>query len=267
MTRRASPIAILLLGAPTVLPAQEEAGPGTRQETRELAVLVGQVVSAATGAPIDGAVVSSVGSGFGAITDSTGNFNIPQAYAGTDTIEVRFIGYEPSRTEISLEAGETSRVTLLLSPTVLRVADLTVEVRRDRRSRKLAGFLERRAKGFGMFFSPRDIQNRSPRLTSDLLRGLPGVRVTRIEHGRAQVFVGRGARADCPPAVYLDGVYQSGLQPDDIPREDLGAMELYRGATDTPVEFMHTTGRTCGAVVIWTPDGPDFFRNWDPDGR
>ncbi len=118
-----------------------------------------------------------------------------------------------------------------------------------------------------MFFSPRDIQNRSPRLTSDLLRGLPGVRVTRIEHGRAQVFVGRGARADCPPAVYLDGVYQSGLQPDDIPREDLGAMELYRGATDTPVEFMHTTGRTCGAVVIWTPDGPDFFRNWDPDGR
>jgi hypothetical protein len=122
MTRRASPIAILLLGAPTVLPAQEEAGPGTRQETRELAVLVGQVVSAATGAPIDGAVVSSVGSGFGAITDSTGNFNIPRAYAGTDTIEVRFIGYEPSRTEISLEAGETSRVTLLLSPTVLRVA-------------------------------------------------------------------------------------------------------------------------------------------------
>ena len=42
---------------------------------------------------------------------------------------------------------------------------------------------------------------------------------------------------------------------------------LYRGATDTPVEFMRTMGRTCGAVVIWTPDGPDFFRDWDPDGR
>jgi hypothetical protein len=230
-------------------------------------VLVGQVVNAATGAPVGGAVVSSVGSGFGAITDSTGNFNIPQAYAGLDTIEVRFIGYEPSRTEISLEAGETSRVTLLLSPTVLRVADLTVEVRRDRRSRKLAEFLDRRAKGFGEFWTPRDIRNRSPRLTSDLLRGIPGVHVTRIEHGRAEVFIGRGARADCPPAVFLDGVYQSGLQPDDIPREDLGAMELYRGATDTPMEFMRTMGRTCGAVVIWTPDGPDFFTDWDPDGR
>lgn len=260
--RRASPIALLLIVTPAVLPAQDETG----QETREVAVLVGQVVNAATGAPIGGAVVSSVGSGFGAITDSTGNFNIPRVYAGIDTIEVRFIGYEPSRTPISLEADETSRVTLLLSPTVLRVADLTVEVRRTRRSRKLVRFRERLERGFGVFWTPSDIRDRSPRLTSDLLRGLPGVFVGRIEGGRAQVFVGRGVRADCPPAVYLDGVYQSGLQPDDIPREDLGAVELYRGATDTPVEFMRTTGRTCGALVIWTPDGPDFFTDWDPDG-
>lgn len=264
--RRAKPIPVLLLGTPALLMGQEQAPPPEEQETPELAVLVGQVVNAATGAPVDGAFVSSVGTGFGAITDSTGNFNIPSARAGIDTIEVRFIGYEPSRTEISLEPGETSRVTLLLSPTVLRVADLTVEVRRDRRSRKLAGFLERREKGFGVFWTPRDIRNRAPRLTSDLMRGLPGVRVTRIVHGRAEVYLGRGARGDCPPAVYLDGVYQAGLQPDDIPREDLGAMELYRGTSDTPAEFMRTMGRTCGAVVIWTPDGPDFFTDWDPDG-
>jgi hypothetical protein len=253
----------LLLAVPLALSGQE-GEQEARQETRRLAQLVGQVVNAATGLPIEGAVVSSLVSGFGGITDSTGNFRIPQLYSGTDTLEVRFLGYEASSTEVTLEPNETTRVTLLLSQTVVRVADLTVEVRRDRRSMRLQGFLERREKGFGLFWTPRDIRARNPRLPSDLLRGLPGVQVGRIEHGVANVYVGRGARGDCPPAIYLDGVYQSGLQVDDIPPEDLGAMELYRGVSDTPGEVMRTSGRTCGAIVIWTPDGADFM-DWDPN--
>jgi hypothetical protein len=262
--QRAGPIAILFLALPIALSGQEEESQEAPQETRRPAQLVGQVVNASTGLPIEGAVVASLASGFGGITDSTGNFRIPQVYAGTDTLEVRYIGYEVSSTEVTLEANETTRVTLLLSQTVVRVADLTVEVRRDRRSLKLAGFLERREKGFGMFWTPRDIRARNPRLPSDLLRGLPGVHVGRIEHGVAEVYVGRNVRRDCPPAVYVDGVYQSGLQVDDIPREELGAVELYRGASDTPMEYMRTAGRTCGAILIWTPDGPEFFTNWDP---
>ncbi|MGH7541132.1 MAG: carboxypeptidase-like regulatory domain-containing protein [Gemmatimonadota bacterium] len=225
---------------------------------------MGHVVNATTGRPVDGAVVSLILSGFGALTDSTGAFRIPRTFAGADTLEVRYIGFEPSRTSIELPPEQTSRITLLLSPTVVRVAELTVEVRQTRRSAKLAGFIERREKGFGTFFTPRDIRNRNPRLPSDLLRGIPGVTVGRIVHGQAPVYFNRGGGGPCPPAVFLDGVYQSGLQVDDIPPEDLGAVEVYKGITDTPVEFMRTGGRTCGAVVIWTPDGPDFM-DWDPD--
>lgn len=264
--RRTGAMVALALALPLGLPAQQDSTPRDARETtadRRSATLVGQVVNATTGRPVDGAVVSMVGSGFGALTDSTGAFRIPRTQAGRDTIEVRYIGYEPSRTPIELAPEQTSRVTLLLSPTVVRVADLTVEVRRSRRSARLAGFLERREKGFGDFFTPRDIRTRNPRLPSDLLRGIPGVTVGRIQHGKAPVYMGRGSRLGCKPAVYLDGVYQSGLDVDDIPPEDLGAVEVYKGATDTPPEFMRT-GTTCGAVVIWTPDGPDFL-DWEPE--
>ncbi len=248
---------------PAGLGAQDESAGGQSQEVRTPAQLIGQVVDASTGRAVDGAVVSLLGSGYGAITDSTGNFRIPQTFAGMDTLEVRFIGFEPSRTAVELAPNETTRVTLLLSPQAVRVADLTIEVRRSRRSLRLQGFLERRQRGFGVFLTPRDIRNRNPRLPSDLLRGLPGVTVGRIEYGKAQVYMGRGARRDCKPAVYLDGVYQSRMDVDDIPPEDLGAMEIYRGISDIPAEFMRT-GTVCGAIVIWTPDGPDFM-DWDPD--
>ena len=245
--------------APALEAARQEAPPAP-----VFASLVGQVVSAMTGRPLEGAVVNLVRSGYGAITDSTGNFRIPTALAGLDTAEIRYIGYEPSKTPLELQPNVTNRVTLLLSPTVVRVAELTVEVEGRVRVTKLSGFEERRAKGFGIFFTPNDIRSRNPRLPSDLMRGMQGVRVGRIEHGVAPVYMGRGIRADCPPAVYLDGVYQSGLQPDDIPPDYLGAVEIYRGPSETPGEFMRTSGRTCGAVVIWTPDGPNFWNYRDP---
>jgi len=224
------------------------------------ATLLGKVVNSSSGLPVDGAVVSLLGSGYGAITDSTGNFRVPQTWAGPDTIEVRFIGFEPSRVPVELVPNEITRITLLLSQTVVRVADLVVEVRQTRRSRNLLGFVNRMQRGFGDFFTPNDIRNRNPRLPSDLFRGIPGVQVGPIQYGRAQVTIGRGSRLGCPPAVYLDGVYQAGMFVDDIPAEDLGAVELYKSMTDTPMEFMRSSS-TCGAVVIWTPDTVDF-QDW-----
>ncbi|WP_419162224.1 carboxypeptidase-like regulatory domain-containing protein [Candidatus Palauibacter sp.] len=235
--------------------AQEE----QRQEReRRTAELVGNVASASTGLPIQHAVVQFRGSGAGALTDTEGNFGIPETWAGEDTLEVRLEGYEPSFTVLDLVPDQTTSVTLILSRTVVRVADLTVQVRQTRRARNLTGFVERLEKGFGTFFTPRDIINRSPRLPSDLLRGLPNVSIGRIEYGRATIYLGDGARLGCEPALYLDGMYQAGMQFDDLPREDLGAVEVYRREVETPMEFMRT-GSTCGAIVVWTPDGPGFL--------
>ncbi len=232
-------------------------------EGRRSAVLVGQVVSSSTGQPVEGAVVHLLSSGYGALTDVEGNFRIPQTWAGPDTIEVRFIGYTPGQQPIDLVPDETTRVTLLLSSTVVRIADLTVEIRQTRRARNLQGFAYRMDRGFGQYFTPKEIIRRNPRLPSDLLRGMPGVSVGPVQYGRAQVRMGKGGNLQCPPAVFLDGMYQGGLDLDDIPKEDLGAVEVYRRDTETPLEFLRPSS-TCGAIVIWTPDGAGFL-DWAGD--
>ncbi len=256
--RRYARLAALTLVAGGALAASPRSAPAQEETERDTAELIGQVVSASTGLPIEGARVILLGSGYGAITDAEGNFRVPRTWAGRDSVEVRYIGYEAGYTIIDLAPEQTTRVTLTLSSTVIRIADLTVEVRQTRRARNLAGFVERMEKGFGTFFTPRDIINRNPRLPSDLLRGLPNVAVGRVEYGRAEVFLGEGARLGCPPALYMDGMYQAGMQFDDLEKEVLGAVEVYKRDVETPMEFMRT-GSTCGAIVVWTPDGPGFL--------
>lgn len=240
--------ALFAWGAPP-LGAQASEG----QDTAALsATFLGQVVSATTGKPIDGAVVTLKGSGFGAVTDSAGNFRIPRVPAGPDTVEVRFIGYEASDTPIEIQPDRTTHVVLLLSRTVVRVADLRVEVRADRRG-KMAEFERRRRAGHGYYIGPEDIEQRKPlRLVSDILRSVPGLYVTPERHGRQQVFIDRGKR--CKPAIYLDGVLMPAFDIDDVAPAELGAIEIYRGPSELPGEFMRL-GDACGAIVIWTPEG------------
>lgn len=251
----------------TGLAGQEEA---SRQmppsQERRPATLTGRVVSSTTGGPLEGAMVVLMGAGTGAVTDSAGQFKLPQTWAGVDTVEVRYIGYTPSRTEITLEPDATTRVVFLLSQTVVRVADLNVEIAAPSRSAKLKGFEERRAKGFGAFITPDQVLARNATLTSDHLRGIPGVTVGREEFGRAPVMIGRNAQG-CSPAVFLDGIYHASMWVDDIPKEDVGAIEVYRGPSELPAEFHRAGGRHCGAVVIWTPDGPEFFDYTPPERR
>lgn len=261
---------VLLLGAllPAAIRAQEEeprervpAGDTlpTAADSLRLGTFVGQVVSATTGKPLEGAVVTLVRSGYGAITDSAGNFRVPRAPAGSDTVEVRYIGFEESQVPLLIRPNRTTRVVLLLSPTVVRIADLEVEIERERIPGKMQGFEERKRRGFGFFFAPEDIEKRQPlRRPSDLLREVPGLRVERERFGQAPVYVSRRGRA-CEPPVYLDGVYMAGMRPDDLAPEELGAVEVYKGPSETPPEFMRL-GEQCGAIVIWTPVGGAFPR-------
>jgi len=86
------------------------------------------------------------------------------------------------------------------------------------------------------------------------------VSVGRIDHGKASVFFGRGEDLSCPPAIFLDGMYQGGQDLDDIAPENLGAVEVYKRMSDTPPEFMRSAS-TCGTILIWTPESADF-QDW-----
>lgn len=252
MTQRTrAPLAALLALSTSALAAAAQQG---REEPS--ATLTGTVVSALTGRPLPNAMVVLQGSGAGAVTDSFGRFRIPSAPPGPDTAAVRLIGFEESRLPLELRAGATTDVTLLLSQTAVRLADIQVTVKRDpAASGRLRDFYRRRARGFGHFVSPEWIEARNPQQPSDLLRSVPGLSVSRSVLGRAAIELTRGS-LNCEPLLYVDGQPSPNLHIDDLNAQDIIAIEVYRGASEVPTELMYRGG--CGLIVLWTRGGePD----------
>lgn len=242
--------AVLLLGAALAVPAQAQEADSTT------ATLSGRVVSAMTGGPLGDARVVLKGSGRGAFTDSAGRFTIRDAPAGRDTLQVSLIGFAEEQVPLTLRPDHRTQVTLMLSETVLRVEDITVEVRSPRRELgKLSGFWDREKQGLGEFITPREIEEADPQNGSDLLRMVPGIRVGAVRFGRAPVTFSR-SRQGCPPTYFLDGVLRQDMHIDDLNRDDLLAIEVYRGASEVPPQFKFG-GRSCGTIVIWTREGRD----------
>ena len=165
-----APLALLLLGMAVLIRPSELSA----QAEDTLATLTGQVLSRSRAEPIEQAFVFLLGNGKGGMTDEEGKFSIKDVAPGVDTVQVRYFGFEPSTTEVELQPGHVTNATLLISNTVLEVADLTVQVRRTYTG-KLRGFEERRFKGFGDFITPQQIERRQPRVPSDMLRGIAGV--------------------------------------------------------------------------------------------
>lgn len=241
----------LLLLAPASLAAQDqEQGEAVEDST---ATLTGQVVSAMTGGPLESVRVVLKQSGFGAFTDSTGHFTIRNAPPGRDTVRVSLIGFANEQVPLTLKPGHVTRVTLMLSETVLRVEDITVEVRRRDEIGKLSGFWDRERRGLGAFVTPEEVEEMNPHHPSALLRGIPGVQVGAYTFGRADIRITR-SRANCEPTYYVDGVVSHNFHLDDMNRDDILALEVYRGASEVPPRFRFRGG-TCGVIVVWTREG------------
>jgi hypothetical protein len=83
---------------------------------------------------------------------------------------------------------------------------------------------------------------------TDLLRGMPGVRIVPNRGGETILI------RDCTPAVFLDGIpVMSGASTirDLIAPVDIGGVEVYNSGMFVPPEFaMYARG--CGVVVLWT---------------
>jgi hypothetical protein len=56
----------------------------------------------------------------------------------------------------------------------------------------------------------------------------------------------------CVLPTFVDGLPVRGITPDEIPPQDIAAIEVYRTPNETPGEFRRFSG--CGAIVIWTRD-------------
>src|SRR5262249_26101003 len=112
-------------------------------------------------------------------------------------------------------------------------------------------------RGFGHFVTREQIEARNPSNLSDLMRLIPGTRLTQSRVGGTSTLrfnrATMGPGRDCPPQYWVDGIKSWALNIDDIRPQDVEGIELYSGPSSLPPQFNTKEGSTvCGVVLIWT---------------
>jgi Carboxypeptidase regulatory-like domain/TonB-dependent Receptor Plug Domain len=217
------------------------------------ASLVG-VVRDSSGIPIPGVEVRFQGTDFVSVrTNDSGGFRMVNLPTGVASVSLRRMGFAPTSVEVRLRSGRTDSLVFSLAALATTLAGVLVEDEYEARSRRLlAGFWERRERGFGHFLTRSDIEKRDAHEFADLARMVPSVTVG-MRNGRRTIrFRSFGAR-DCPPQYVVDGMRIENGSPDEFTPQDVEAIELYSGPATIPPQFApRFNSFTCGAVVIWT---------------
>jgi hypothetical protein len=189
------------------------------------------------------------------ITDSSGRFALVGVPAGSQTLELRAIGFAPARRILALRSDTPMDTVFTLDRAAQTLA--TVRVLGDRRnSRAFGGFEDRRHRGIGFFMDAEEIARKSGIYLGDVLRFAPGA-ITYTPKGRIFTMRASAGGDRCSPPYFLDGARWYPLDKNPlteleqyIPLQDLAAVEVYAGGASTPAQFDVGTG--CGAVVFWT---------------
>lgn len=238
--------------------------------------LVGTVVDASTGAPVEGASVSLLDEAGGvvakALSGTTGRMILRPPEGGTFRVRTERLGYAVTESApLELFRG-TRRVEVRVSTEAIPLEEVVVAVRGTVRALELNGFYQREAAADGRFIVRGDIERMPVARTSDLLTRVPGVNPVTFNESnttkrRIQFIRARSVDQRCLPAVYLDGalVREGGTFRGDDPGrwpteeelvnvDDIEAVELYSSPSSIPVQFQGP-GSPCGVVVFWTRRG------------
>jgi len=223
-------------------------------------------------------------------SDEGGNWVFELPGPGVFYIEATRFGYQPwVAGPLEVQAEDDLDSVFRLWPQPFEMDPIEVTAQATRRHLQTSGFYERQRADFGYFLGPEEIQKRkAPRLT-DLLAGLPGVSMVSYTQGSvgARFVQLRGSRLSqggtCRPRVFVDGLLYAlgdsrpvdrfpdreteleeqlekldqGISLDDIgPPTDIAGVEVYRSASQVPVQFGGTSVSTlCGVIVVWTKRG------------
>lgn len=212
------------------------------------ASILGRLVERETRAPIQGATISLLGTGAQTRSDSAGRFRYTGLPPGAHGLEVRAIGYMKGAWLVRLDEGEELHHDFELDVLSYEVPGVVVEARGQ-----LGEFERRRASGMGYFLTGDEIERRHAMTLTDLMRGVPGVQ-TSCGRGSCVIQMSRLPRG-CRPEYYLDGFRASFSVGPDFPITGIYGIEVYRTASETPVEFRKPELR-CGVIVIWSRMSP-----------
>lgn len=205
------------------------------------------------GRPVGGARVALHGGGGVAVADREGVFRLSGLPAGTQTLEVRAIGFTPARRGVDLESNGVTTVTWDLDRRAAELPTVTV-LGGSRLERN--GFRARSRQGHGSFLSESQIAAMSGFTGMDVLRRAPGLMMEyrNTSRGSLRVVTMRSAgRRRCVPNLFVDGgPWVDGWDQfgNFLMKADIQALEVYPSTITVPPQFDRHNG--CGSVVIWT---------------
>lgn len=231
--------------------------------------VLGSTVTDQSDAPIEGVAVTLV--------DPSREEDLAQRFTDVDgrfvfvvdedvtTIQLRAerIGYATALAPpIDLEGYSSLTVEIRLSPEAVPVAPLEVIAGQRRETSFMHdGFHHRKERGMGQYITREDIERRGPSDVTELLRTIPGVRLTSSGIGsNGVVTMGRGSNTPlgtCPAQVYVDNFHVNKASGwhfrinDLVAPGDVAGIEVYKGLATVPAEFLSPKA-DCGVVVIWT---------------
>ncbi|MGK2961075.1 MAG: carboxypeptidase regulatory-like domain-containing protein [Gemmatimonadaceae bacterium] len=242
----------------------------------------GRVTVGDSGLPARGTGIVLVDSSgrprMGALTDSSGNYQLTAPMPGTYRLRVQGSYGLSSLITAEFTIGRTVELErnfkLSLSP--LSLDTVRVTATRDVASPpgnpgKYDDFLRRRKLGFGHFITSADIERAGMNMTHDLLRGIPGMLIsqsgTRITFQSKRCSGGSipgmdpaaltGGRAGPDekqqPMLFVDGFRVRDITSlNDIHPGQIEAMEVFQGAAQVPAE---AKGDACAAIFVWLKSG------------
>ena len=236
--------------------------------------IIGRVVDASTSRPLMGAQVSLTGTQLGAVTNSDGEYRIPNARPGPYTVNVRLIGFSPASRTVQVEPAETHRVDFELAVSVIKLNEVVVT--------GTGVAVEQRKLGNTVAtVNVADLQNAPISNFSDILQGrepglvgLPSGGLTG-EGARIRIRGNASLSQSNEPIVYVDGVRVDiaggfgligtggGGTPsrlDDIDPQSIERVEVLKGAA---AATLYGTEASNGVIQIFTKKGLAGAPRWN----
>ena len=205
------------------------------------------------GQPIVGARVGLQGTGAATLTRPNGDFVLDSLPSGTQTLEVRQLGYGPTEVPVELSMARPQSVTVKMSDYVPVLSEMRVTAQRERGLSDV-GFADRKRSGMGYYLDADQLKLRQTNQFSDMLRTVPGIRVQPAGNGTNVITSSRDPTGGCV-TFYVDGAPWQQMTPGDLDTfvrpEEVAALEVYNGST-TPAQFQQAGQTGCTTVVIWT---------------
>ena len=199
------------------------------------AVLTGRVVGP-DGRPLDHARVSVGADSTIALSGADGRFELRNLRAGTRSVSVRRLGFEPAEVVVNLRVRDPSDIVVRLGAFVPELDTVRITATLTRQGLDRVGFTRRTHTAAGYYMTPEDIRRRSAFELADLLTMAPMLR--RTYSGMHAKITGRphGLGGGCVTYVVDGFQWREGVEDFIMPAE-VGAIEVYSSGF-IPPEFV-----------------------------